>query len=73
MFKQYIQAVAAIDIQPEIMRSNYSGETYIVTDNYFQLTQQIRLDYTDNKTREPITRKDITFKYIFLFSISVLN
>ena len=61
MFKQYIQAVAAIDIQPEIMRSNYSGETYIIANNYFQLIQQIHTNYTDNETGEPITREDIHF------------
>ena len=55
------------------MRSNYGGETYIVVNNHFQLVQQIRTDYTDDKTGEPIAGEDIHFQYIFLFSTSVLN
>ena len=61
VFKQYIHVVEAIGVQPKIIQSNYSRETHIVADNYFQLTQQIRTNYTDNKTGEPITRENIHF------------
>ena len=61
VFKQYVHAVEATGVQPEIMRSDHGGETHIVADNHFQLAQQIRTDYTDDETGEPIAGEDIHF------------
>ena len=59
--------------QPEILHFNYSSEIYIIVDYYFQIAQLVYKNYYNKDTGEPITKKNISFAYVFIFGISITN
>jgi hypothetical protein len=71
--KQYLRAVDTLGAQPEILRSDYGSETYIVADYHFQIAQLVRKDYYNKDTGEPIAGEDISFAHAFIFGTSVAN
>ena len=71
--KQYVNAVAANNVQPELLRADHGTETLIIADMHFQMGQAVRQDLYNPETGETFSGEALSFARAFLFGTSVAN